>query len=980
MKELKTPSCTVGLVQSLSELKDYLYSCEDNSILTKDWETTGLDFDAVPLGLSLHQRGRNPIFVPIDFHFSKGFPMKEVAEICNEQFPRFRLIAHNAKYDSMISVMNGIKDECFSFYVDTLQMIHLYNPNLAMKLEDRVLADFGYAKKDFKEISGKPWNRINWSLDGDELLELLAGYAGEDTYWETKLYYKYMPLLDEHAKRLLFEVEMPMINILRDAKIRGVLINKDLLLDFDKHVDRALSECLDSIYEECGCVFNLNSAPQKQKVFFDQMKLPVIKTTKKGGRSTDAGTYEEWANMGYSVGEALLDYSELQKLITGYIRAIPPQLDSHNVLRGDLNSAGTKTGRMSSSGPNLQNMPNNHNFPVRAAFIPRPGYVFVNYDYSQLELRVMAHVSHDKHFMDIFLHGGDPHGDVAKRCGITRKQAKCVNENTLIFTDKGVLRIGEVSMCRLKDTFDSPMISSVFNGSEMIGVNSFYSNGCDNTLGVITKRGIVRSSVNHQYVMADGTLKCAKDLEIGDEISENTQLTYEGSETTIDYNPFFDSGDAFSIKMDSQWAYIAGVLTGDGCFSAKHIGVSVGKGRFFKSWRKILKDEFAKKGLPLTERSNINYMYLGSSRFVKFMVPFGLSDERGKKNFKIPLWVLNGTVEMRKNFLGGLIDTDGTISEKGTTSICTKSIQLAEDLCFLLNSIGYNFGVESSWNSTYEKWYFRIHIYSDSLSDLLGSNVIKCPHKVVSLTERVSKVGRGAKNSPNKVLQVLSLGTDYLCDLNVDSEKHLYMTGTLVTHNTMNFGVLYGMGVGKYVNTFKVSKERARQMIDDYHKVYSGFAKWKESTETFAKRNGYVRTIFGRIRQLPEASKDPFHRDDAAYFGALRQAVNTVIQGSGADIVKKATIAMCRKFKERNLDAHFLLQVHDEVLIEARIDQMFEVERIVIDCMENTVKLDVPLLADGKILANWGEMKDDDVVSLPYRFDYSIYSSLFNIA
>ena len=325
--------------------------------------------------------------------------------------------------------------------------------------------------------------------------------------------------------------------------------------------------------------------------------------------------------MGYSLGEALLDYSELQKLITGYIRAIPPQLDSHNVLRGDLNSAGTKTGRMSSSGPNLQNMPNNHNFPVRAAFIPRPGYVFVNYDYSQLELRVMAHVSHDKHFMDIFLHGGDPHGDVAKRCGITRKQAK-----------------------------------------------------------------------------------------------------------------------------------------------------------------------------------------------------------------------------------------------------------------------------------------------------------------------------------------------------------------------VMNFGVLYGMGVGKYVNTFKVSKERARQMIDDYHKVYSGFAKWKESTETFAKRNGYVRTIFGRIRQLPEASKDPFHRDDAAYFGALRQAVNTVIQGSGADIVKKATIAMCRKFKERNLDAHFLLQVHDEVLIEARIDQMFEVERIVIDCMENTVKLDVPLLADGKILANWGEMKDDDVVSLPYRFDYSIYSSLFNIA
>lgn len=84
---------------------------------------------------------------------------------------------------------------------------------------------------------------------------------------------------------------------------------------------------------------------------------------------------------------------------------------------------------------------------------------------------------------------------------------------------------------------------------------------------------------------------------------------------------------------------------------------------------------------------------------------------------------------------------------------------------------------------------------------------------------------------------------------------------------------------------------------------------------------------------------------------------------------------MCRKFKERNLDAHFLLQVHDEVLIEARIDQMFEVERIVIDCMENTVKLDVPLLADGKIITNWSEMKDD-MLSLPQRFDYSLYSGI----
>ena len=86
---------------------------------------------------------------------------------------------------------------------------------------------------------------------------------------------------------------------------------------------------------------------------------------------------------------------------------------------------------MSSSNPNLQNQPNNHDFPIRSAFIPRPGYVFINYDYSQLELRVMAHMSKDAKFMDIFLHGRDPHGEVAKACGITRKQAKVMNFGVL---------------------------------------------------------------------------------------------------------------------------------------------------------------------------------------------------------------------------------------------------------------------------------------------------------------------------------------------------------------------------------------------------------------------------------------------------------------------------------------------------------------------------------------------------------------------
>jgi DNA polymerase I len=194
----------------------------------------------------------------------------------------------------------------------------------------------------------------------------------------------------------------------------------------------------------------------------------------------------------------------------------------------------------------------------------------------------------------------------------------------------------------------------------------------------------------------------------------------------------------------------------------------------------------------------------------------------------------------------------------------------------------------------------------------------------------------------------------------------------------MNFGVLYGMGPEKYMKTFGVTKERALQMIDDYHRTYDGFARWKTATENYAKKHGEVRNLFGRRRLLSEAAKNPYSGvvDKRKYFAELRYAVNTIIQGTGADIVKRATIAMCNEFERRNLDAHFLLQVHDEVLIEARIDQMFEIEQVVVNAMEHTTELDVPLIADGKILAKWGEMKDDSVVSLPFRLDYSLLSGI----
>lgn len=616
------------LLSSARELEEYFEGLESGGLLTWDWETTGLEYDSIPLGLALHQRGKEPCFCPIDYFFTEAVSIGDVVELCNKYFPRFRMIGHNTKFDSMINIMQGIKDENCPIFADTLTMVHLYDPALDMQLETRVAEDFGYRKPTFSQKCGEAfpgskrgqwkWSKINWSVSGNDLLSILAAYACEDAYWETKMYYHYRPKLDGDAMWVLENIEMPLVNILRDMKIRGVLIDVPFLRSLGEVVDVKLAELREAIYAEAGCVFNLRSSPQQQNILYDKMGLPVLKATKSGGRSTDSDVMEMLADKGYKIAEYFVKYSEIQKLNSGYIQSIPALVDRHNVLRGDLNSNGTKTGRFSSQNPNLQNQPNNHDFPIRRAFIPRPGMVFLNYDYSQLELRVMAHVSQDKHFLEVFRNGEDPHGDVARRLGIPRRGAKVVN-----------------------------------------------------------------------------------------------------------------------------------------------------------------------------------------------------------------------------------------------------------------------------------------------------------------------------------------------------------------------FGVLYGMGPDKLAHTINVSTKEADKIINiDYLRTYAGFAAWKVKTENFAKRYGFVKNIFGRIRRLPNATKGPLERTPKEFYGALRQSVNTIVQGSGADMVKLAMIKMATRFKEEGIDAHLVLQVHDEVLVEVSIPDMYRAQEIVIDSMENAVKLSVPMLVDGKIITNWAEMKDDDMPSFPLRFDYSLYATL----
>lgn len=928
----------VQLLESIGEVKEYFSKCEEDKLLAFDWETTGLEYDAIPLGLSLHQKGVGACFIPVDFFFSKGVPMNELAEVCNERFPHYKLIAHNAKYDTMINKMNGIKDECYKIFADTLVMVHLVNPSLDKQLEKRVAEDFGYVKKTFKEICGKAWNKINWSVEGDSLLELLAGYAGEDTYWTTKVFYKYNPLMDEDAHRIHDRIELPLIPILRDAKIRGVLIDVPLLKEMGEQITAELPKILDEVYDECGCVFNLNSAKQKAAVFFDKMKLPIVSYSKKtGAPSTDAATFEEWDSMGIRVGALMNEYSELNKLYTGYVKAIPNLVDEHSVLRGDLNSCGTKTGRFASTGPNLQNQPNNYHFPIREAFVPRPGYKFVNYDYSQLELRVMAHMSKDERFMDIFLHGRDPHGEVAKACNITRKQAKVMNFGVLYGMGIGkYMRTFNVSKERAIEMIDSYHKSYIgFAHWKEATENFARKHGyVKNLFGRIrvfketTKSKFTRNEAMYYAELRQAVNCVDTETEIFtkrgwlhyDEVHEgDIALTYNGDKDVMEWQPIMEV-----VRMP----YVGNMISMEG---DTHSSLSTPNHRWF------VRDNSS--GPCVTRDSEF------------------ILDMSKKGSYRFPLCA-NIMSEDNSDFsdewleLFGVFITDGFHESLHQIGICQSSSCRKkgniERIQYLIEKVGDEIVRERnhSWGK-----YDACHYWT-----LRGEFTEWC--KVVTNQKKrimdMSWVYSLSQRQANKLLDGIILGDGFKsrnCKTTYIGNIHKYMVD-FYSEVAILSGKSYGISIPS-----KDSKNRDYVIsIKSRRNVYCGLLKRRK-----VHYNGIV--------WCPRVENQSFlmRRN-----GKVCITRNTIIQGTGADIVKLATIAMCRKFKELNLDAHFLLQVHDEVLIEVREDQMMECEKVVIDCMENTVKLDVPLIADGKILANWGEMKNDDIVSYPYRFNYGL--------
>lgn len=438
-------SLPTTIISDSKSLRSFVRGLDSDSVLSFDTETTGLSIDDKLICASFYQhstKSKCAVFIDNPNIFS-GVPLNEFVDIIKPILQTYPIICHNAKFD--VWVMKRIGIDNVNIVDDTMLMIHCFDGNLLKQLEASLKRDLKISKPTYSEICGLKFDKIDWEVhtkpystftgkknivehfhDSAITKENLGVYAADDTHATYLLYEYWKPriLKDEKIYSNYKRIELPLINCLVDMKHSGVKIDLSVLDPIEKSAVKRLQELENAIYDYVGYEFNIGSSKQLSKILYEDLRYPVPSRTDKGAPSTDKHSMKKLAEDGYELASMLSEHSAISTLLASFLQAVPKLLDKDGRLRGDLNSAGTVTGRFSSSNPNMQNAPNNNSYPFRSAYVPKEGCVFVGFDFSQIEPRILAHVTKDKKLSEVFVKGNDIYQSIADAVNITRKQSK----------------------------------------------------------------------------------------------------------------------------------------------------------------------------------------------------------------------------------------------------------------------------------------------------------------------------------------------------------------------------------------------------------------------------------------------------------------------------------------------------------------------------------------------------------------------------
>lgn len=426
------------IIDSNVQFNSWLDRLEQCQMFCIDTETTSLDIqEAEIVGISLAIHPAKAVYIPLSH--TDGSVQLNREEVLSSlkpilENPAIKKIGQNLKYDYCVFKNHGIQLKGIAF--DTMLESYILNSGAGRHdMDSLALKYLGYKTITYDEVAGKGAKQKRF----DEIpVQAAADYAAEDADITLQLHHTMYPKLDSSLQSVFHDIEMPLVPVLGDMEYLGVLIDPITLKNHGNRLKERIAALEEEALALVGKPFNLNSPKQLQDILFVDQQLPVIAKTPTGQPSTAESVLQELA-FDYRLAAVILEYRSLTKLVSTYIDALPKKINpkTHRV-HTSYNQAVAATGRLSSSEPNLQNIPirSEEGRLIRTAFIAPPESVILAADYSQIELRIMAHLSQDDNLLKAFAQGWDIHAATASEMfreaigevtSEQRRRAKAVN-------------------------------------------------------------------------------------------------------------------------------------------------------------------------------------------------------------------------------------------------------------------------------------------------------------------------------------------------------------------------------------------------------------------------------------------------------------------------------------------------------------------------------------------------------------------------
>ncbi|CCG56846.1 DNA polymerase I [Brachyspira pilosicoli WesB] len=401
------------LIENETELQNLLNDINAKKLVCIDFETTGLDtFTDEIIGISFAIKSKEAFYLDLSgrTNIDKEACKKLVFDTLAKE--DIKIIGHNLKYE--YKMMRAIDKKMGNMYFDTMVAAYLINPSRGRyNMDDLALSYLSYNTIKYSDITD---NAKKTLLDVE--LKDVVEYACEDADITFRFYEYFSPLLNTYnLEDLFFNVEMPLISVLADMEFDGVYISTEKMKSLSEEYASLLEKTKEKIYEKAGEEFNLQSPKQLEYILFEKLKINSTKKTKTGAYSTDEEVLRELAQR-EKIAEYMLTYRKYSKLKNTYLDVFPTLVHKKtNRIHASFNQTVTATGRLSSSEPNLQNIParGDEGKDIRNTFIAEKGNVLIAADYSQIELRLLAHFSNDPVLVEAFKNNDDIHRKTAMK-------------------------------------------------------------------------------------------------------------------------------------------------------------------------------------------------------------------------------------------------------------------------------------------------------------------------------------------------------------------------------------------------------------------------------------------------------------------------------------------------------------------------------------------------------------------------------------